>query len=81
MQVVELFRLFRETEFAESLGDSFIIPTMCGTGGDPQVRLLGSLSGIKMHSALATRAAWVPHVAGIDGHVCQHNILCSKGFV
>jgi hypothetical protein len=36
-QVVELFRLFRETEFAESLGDSFVIPTMCGTGGDAEV--------------------------------------------
>eukprot|EP00966_Prymnesium_polylepis_P194150 4501008-Prymnesium_polylepis.1 len=38
-RVVELFRLFRETEFAESLGDSFVIPTMCGTGGDAEHRL------------------------------------------
>jgi hypothetical protein len=44
MQVVELFRLFRETEFAEALGDAFIVPTMCGTGGDSQVRRLTSVA-------------------------------------
>ena len=32
-RIVDLFRLFRETDWAENLGDSFVLPSMCGTGG------------------------------------------------